>query len=112
MADCAPVLDGLNDTGVQVDLDTSGQPTSTPTTNNVCTDTCTFKTKRSGKQHDMIMCAVVSHGLRWTKKRRPSRCLAMHLMSTHPGANNEHCSINIDPDCSHEQYIEQKQQSD
>ena len=26
--------------------------------------------------------AVVSHGLRWTKKRRPSWCLAMHLMSS------------------------------
>ena len=58
MADSAPVLDGPNDTGVQVDLDTSGQPTSTPTTNNACTDTCKFKTKRSGKQHDMIQCSV------------------------------------------------------
>ena len=52
------MLDGPNDTGVQVDLDTSGKPTSTPTTNNVCTDTCKFKTKRSGKQHDMIQCSV------------------------------------------------------
>ena len=58
MADSAPVLDGPNDTGVQVDLDTSGQSTSAPTTNNVCTDTCKFKTKRSGKQHDMIQCSV------------------------------------------------------
>ena len=62
--------------------------TSAPTTNNVCIDTCKFKTKRSGKQHDMIQCSVCAQwyhtdcvGL---KKRRPSWCLAMHLMSTHP----------------------------
>ena len=91
------------------ELDQSNTP-------NVCTDTCKFKTKRSGKQHDMIQCSVCAQwyhtdcvGL---KKGRPSWCSAMHLMSTHPGANKEHCRINIDPHCSHEQYIEHKQQSD